>query len=547
MSLKKLVFPLSILAVMSTLQAKAQGVLDNFDGGTTLSTWAGDQCTITYPLANPDPSGINTSLGVLRYEDTGGQYANARFDVSQNFDMVAAPVFKIKIYVSSSSITGSSPNQVALKLQDNTNPTPWSNQTEIVKPVVLDQWQEIDFNFFNDPWVNLDPASPAPVNRTDFNRVVIQVNGENNNDHVTAYIDDVETASSPLVTNSQFNVLVWSDEFDVDGALDASKWYHQTQFPWGNSWFNGEIQHYTDRTDNSYVDNGTMYIVGKQESFTDQGVTKDFTSARLNSKFAFQYGRVEARAKMPEGQGTWPAIWLLGKNISETGAYWQTQGFGTTSWPECGEIDIVEHWGNNQGYASSATHTPSSFGGTVNIGGQQIPSISSSFHTYSLEWTPDYLEFKVDGVQHYVYNPTVQNMSTWPFDQEMYLILNFAFEANTPSTFTQDELEIDYIRVFQDSTILASVPEIDDNDFGLKAYPNPSAGQTTISYTLEKPSFVELSIFDQQGRLVQQLVDAKQNSGMHFTEWETEGLASGLYSLTLRTNESVVAQKVLVE
>ena len=136
------------------------------------------------------------------------------------------------------------------------------------------------------------------------------------------------------------------------------------------SWYNGELQHYTDRIENSYVQNGHLYLVAKNETFTDQGVTKNYTSARLNSKFAFTYGRIEVRASLPIGEGTWPAIWMLGKNISEPGAYWETQGFGTTSWPACGEIDIMEHWGSDQDYVQSALHTPSSSGNTVNKGGE---------------------------------------------------------------------------------------------------------------------------------------------------------------------------------
>ena len=116
-------------------------------------------------------------------------------------------------------------------------------------------------------------------------------------------------------TNS--NVLLWSDEFDTDGAIDDGKWFHQTQIPAGGSWYNSEVQHYTNRIDNSYVSNGVLSIVAKKEDFTDQGYNKQYTSARLNSKYAFQYGRVEVRAKLPIGVGTWPAIWMLGKNITE--------------------------------------------------------------------------------------------------------------------------------------------------------------------------------------------------------------------------------------
>ena len=122
--------------------------------------------------------------------------------------------------------------------------------------------------------------------------------------------------------------------------VDANKWWHQTTLPNGHSWHNQEQQHYTNRLDNAYISNGILKIKAKKESFKDQGVVKQYTSARLNSKFAFTYGRVEVRAKLPKGHGTWPAIWMLSKNISEAGAYFETQGFGNQPWPDCGEIDI---------------------------------------------------------------------------------------------------------------------------------------------------------------------------------------------------------------
>lgn len=231
-------------------------------------------------------------------------------------------------------------------------------------------------------------------------------------------------------------------------TIDTSKWFQQSQLPNNGSWYNNEQQHYTDRIENSYKSNGTLKIVAIKESFTDQGITKQYTSARLNSKYAFTYGRVEVRAKLPQGAGTWPAIWTLGQNISEPGAYWQTQGYGTTSWPACGEIDIMEHWGNNQNYVQSAMHTPSSSGGTVNKGGQLISTASSQFHVYSMDWSADEIVFEIDGNEHYRYNPTSKNASTWPFDAPQYLLLNFAIEASIANSFTQGQMEIDYVRIY---------------------------------------------------------------------------------------------------
>ena len=257
---------------------------------------------------------------------------------------------------------------------------------------------------------------------------------------------------------SIYNDLVWSDEFNGSGAVNSTNWHHQTQLPNGGSWYNGEVQHYTNLITNTYQNNGALNLVAKKEPFTDQGVTKQYTSARLNSKFAFKYGKVEVRAKLPTGVGTWPAIWMLGKNIIEPGGFWSST-YGTAYWPACGEIDIMEHWGSNQNYVSSAMHTPSSYGGTVNNGGQTIPTASSAFHIYTLVWTTEKMEFFVDGKIHYTYNPSVKNASTWPFDSEQYLLLNLAIESKIDPNFTQGAMEVDYVRVYQNTTVDLEAPK----------------------------------------------------------------------------------------
>jgi len=179
-----------------------------------------------------------------------------------------------------------------------------------------------------------------------------------------------------------------------------------------------------------------------------QGVTKRYRSARLNSKFAFQYGKIEICAKLPSGLGTWPAIWKLGKNINKNGAYWDNRGYGTTCWPACGEIGIMEHFGYNQNYVQSATHTSSSYGGTVNIGGQVIQTASAEFHTYTLMWYPDRLVFSVDGNINYRYKTIELNNDKWPFNEEQYLLLNFAILPDIDPNFIADNLEVDYVRIY---------------------------------------------------------------------------------------------------
>jgi beta-glucanase (GH16 family) len=535
---------LIIIFFSSHIFAQNQTVEDDFEGNGTITNWFGDNCNINTNQTNLYADSNNNSATVLKYDDVGGTYSNVRFEINNTFNLLSDYVFTLKIYVPSSGLTGSQTNQVSLKLQDGSLNEPWSTQSEILKPIILDQWQTISFDFLNDNYINLDQNSQPPTQRTDFNRVLIQVNGENNNDLVLAYIDDFYY-NGTITVDPIYDTLIWSDDFEGEGAIDSSKWYHQTLLPNGSSWYNNEIQHYTDRIDNSNVSNGVLNIVAKKEVYSSQGVTKQYTSARLNSKFAFQYGKIEIRAKLPSGLGTWPAIWTLGKNINENGAYWDNQGYGTTSWPACGEIDIMEHWGYNQNYVQSATHTPSSYGGTVNIGGQVIPTASSEFHTYTLLWYPDRLVFSVDGNIHYTYKPIELNSDTWPFNEEQYLLLNFAILPDIDPNFVADTLEVEYVRVYQSAPL--SIDEIDNSiSFGLINTPNPAKDYTIIGYHLPNNADVQLYIHNVNGQLIQTLIDEKQTAGQHQIKWDLNNLLSGIYFYTLKTENNIVTKKCII-
>lgn len=525
-----------------TLFANGQTVEDDFEGNGTISNWATDESEMNTSYTNPYKESINTSNTVLEYKDNGGQYANIFFDVSNTFDLSTNHTFTLKIYVPSASITENENNQISLKLQDNTLGDQWTTQSEIIKPIVLDEWQIIAFDFKNDPFLNYNDNSPDPINRTDFNRVLIQINDENNNARVTAYIDDflydgiITDSNDNDVEDPVFDNLVWSDEFNGTGTIDTNKWFHQTELPSGGSWYNSEVQHYTNREENSFVENGNLHIVAKKETFTDQGYTKQYTSARLNSKYAFTYGKVQVRAKLPTGSGTWPAIWMLGKNITEPGGYW-TNSHGTTPWPACGEIDIMEHWGNNQNYVSSAMHTTSSSGGTINHGGQIIPTASSAFHLYELIWTSEKMVFSVDGIVHYTYNPETKNSSTWPYDSEQYFLLNIAIQqGGTQASYTESTMEIDYVRVYQEAT--ASVSEI-NNLLNIKLFPNPVNDKLNIQFPLGLGE-IKGTIYSLTGQKIQAFI---QNSLKKTIE--IYNLSDGIYFLKLETEKGTYTHKII--
>ena len=521
-----------LFAFLISFFTKAQEkVEDDFEGNGTISNWTADATSINTSFSNPFKEGINTSNTVLQYKDEGGQYANVRFDVSKNFDLSNKYTFSLKIYVPSNSITGSQNNQISLKLQNNNLGAPWSTQSEIIKNIVLDQWQVVTFNFKDDNYINLSANSGTPTSRSDFNRILLQVNGENNTDKVIAYIDDFSydgTLPESNNTNHNFDTLVWADEFDGNGSLDNTKWYHQTFGPNGGKWFNEELQHYTDSNNNSYLANGNLYIVGKKETKTQNGVTLDYTSARLNSKFAFTYGKIDVRAQLPKDNGTWPAIWTLGKNISEPGAYWQTQGFGNTSWPECGELDIMEHGLHATNEISAAIHTPSSSGNTVNTAKKMLADVGS-FHVYSMIWSQDKITFLVDDVVFYEYNPTVKNDDTWPFNKEQFLLLNLAiggYSGTVDANFTEAQMVVDYVRVYQTSGSL-STSDVGISINNIKLYPNPAGNEITISGNqLSEDS--NLTIFDITGKKITTL---SQNSTTK--KHDVSYLSKGIYFLRI--------------
>ena len=249
------------------------------------------------------------------------------------------------------------------------------------------------------------------------------------------YINTYETFD--LYVESTDPEVTWSEEFNYTGPVDNSIWTHEI----GNGnggWGNGESQYYTSSLNNVKVEDGVLKITAKREDIAGY----EYTSARIISrdKYEFQYGKVDIRAKLPSGSGTWPALWLLGANHSEVG------------WPACGEIDIMEHWGHNPTVISSALHTPSSYTNTVNHAETIVSDYDQEFHIYSMDWNEDRIQFLVDDVVFYTYSPSPKTDQNWPFNQDAFFILNIAMGGNwfdIDPEFSQSTMEVDYIRIYQ--------------------------------------------------------------------------------------------------
>lgn len=228
--------------------------------------------------------------------------------------------------------------------------------------------------------------------------------------------------------------LFWSEEFNVNGAPNPAVWGYDIGTGSGG-WGNQESQYYTSRPENVTVSNGVLKITAKKETFGGM----NYTSTRLLSKdkFSFKYGRVDVRAKLPAGGGTWPAIWMLGSN------------FSTVGWPACGEIDIMEHKGNDLNRIHGTVHYTGRSGGNPDGASVVISNVTTEFHIYSIDWSASSIKFYVDDQLFH----TVNNRSSLPFNQNFFLILNVAmggtFGGAIDPNFSSASMEIDYIRIYK--------------------------------------------------------------------------------------------------
>jgi len=238
--------------------------------------------------------------------------------------------------------------------------------------------------------------------------------------------------------------LVWSDEFDGT-SLSLENWKYETgQHGWGNN----EWQNYV-ANDNVEVSDGTLKISAIKVG-TGQKIG-DYTSARLNSIQAFTFGRMEIRAKIPEdkGKGIWPALWMLGENITYVG------------WPTCGEIDMMEYVSYDPNKVHFTIHSAANNhvdGTQATSGPVDLETIEEEFHNYGLLWTDEYLKFYVDDIDNIMFTfqkPGGYNANNWPFSKPFYFLMNIAVGGNWGGLQGVDDrlfpavMEVDYVRVYQ--------------------------------------------------------------------------------------------------
>jgi beta-glucanase (GH16 family) len=334
---------------------------------------------------------------------------------------------------------------------------------------------------------------------------------------------------------SQTYELVWFENFDGD-ELDLSSWTYET----GGNWYNNELQHYTDREKNIRVENSKLIIEAHKENYGGN----NYTSARIKTqgKKFFKYGRIEARIKMPFGQGMWPGFWMMGINEPVVG------------WPACGEIDVVEMiGGSNRERTIYGTAHWSHNGSHAEYGGMNSLAsglYSDDFHIYSIEWDEQFIKWFVDGNQYHEIDITPAQLSE--FHQEFFFLLNVAVGGDWPgnpnaATEFPQKMEVDFIRVVQFMPTPVTDEEQSDYTASFEVYPNPFNSMVSMLVSINSGNNVNsrIDIINALG----QVVHAERrilNYGVNKIFWSPAAdLNSGVYFIRLRADEFYQTRKIV--
>ena len=328
-----------------------------------------------------------------------------------------------------------------------------------------------------------------------------------------------------LQGKAQWN-LVWSDEFNGT-TIDPANWIFETG---GSGWGNNELENYTNRPVNATVSGGNLLIIAKKENYGGN----NYTSARMKTQglHSWTYGKIEARLKFPSGKGYWPAFWMLGDTIS------------TSGWPQCGEIDIMEHINTD----TTIEGTMHWYNGGAASYGLKTSWKDNQFHTYSVEWNASFIGWFMDGVQYMQGNIAANINNTNAFHRPFFILLNLAVGGTWPgspdaTTLFPDTLFVDYVRVYTGgpSAIRNATPD----NFGVTVAPNPVGNTPVLTLQGAEAGTCEIELSDPGGRMCLRKTVSTDGSGLVQIPLNLDRLKPGIYFLKLKNGDQMKYLKIV--
>lgn len=242
--------------------------------------------------------------------------------------------------------------------------------------------------------------------------------------------------AAPIDSNWTFeSTPVWADEFTNNGTPDPSKWTYDLG---GGGWGNSELEDYTDSLSNVSVAGGLLTITARKQSLGGM----NYTSARIVSKGSILYGRIEVKAKLPSGVGTWPAIWML------------PDDYAYGAWPKSGEVDIMEMVGFDPNNVHFSAHNATYYAGNAKTSSYTIPTASTDFHLYREDWTPYAIRGYYDNNLVFTYVNTGGGAAVWPYDKKFHLLMNIAVGGSWGGTDGVNDsafptsMQVEYVHFF---------------------------------------------------------------------------------------------------
>ncbi len=320
--------------------------------------------------------------------------------------------------------------------------------------------------------------------------------------------------------------LIWSDEF-TNTTIDMSNWSFETGTGVGG-WGNNELEYYTNRPENATISNGKLLIIARKEPFSGS----NYTSARMKTqgKKSWTYGKIEAKIKFPNGNGIWPAFWMLGDNITQVG------------WPQCGEIDIMEHVNSDPQIHGTIHWYNNSY---AYYGGDTTANLSQ-YHVYGIEWDQNGIAWFLDGNKYWEANISNNINGTNEFHAPFFILLNMAVGGNwpgnpDPGTNFPDTLFVDYVRVYQKSTI--AVNSSAKQDAVITLFPDPATENITLNMDNTAEGEHEIKVFDVMGKLCFQRSIFSSGAEAINLPIPLDKFNPGVFFITIRNKQGIVCRR----